>query len=183
MIVETILSTINLEGTDNFAPMGIQTSDDGKVIVRPFRGSRTWDNLASGDFAAANITDSALSFVLSVVDPARLRTAPALRAPCSVLEDFCERLELKMTERNLDGPRGLCVFSVIHRETGRPFSGFNRARCAIVEALVAATRISVNGPAPFEHKYAAAVDLVERTGGPDEEKALLLLGRWTGGIA
>jgi len=163
--------------------MGMETNDDGKVIIRPFSGSHTWENLASGDFAAANITDSVLSFVLSVVDPTRLITVPALRAPCSVLEDSCGRLELKMVERNLSGQRGLCVFEVLHREAGRPFSGFNRARCALVEALVAATRISVNGPAPFIERYETAADLVERTGGPEENEALRLLHQWTGGIA
>ncbi len=183
MIIETIFSTRSAGGENNFAPMGMERTDDTTVLVRPFDSSHTWENLKHNGFAVAGITDSILPFVYAVTKDRKLGSFPAFRVPCHVPSDPCSWLELEIRRISLEGERSACIFKIVHEENRRAFSGFNRARCAILEALVAATRIDIRGKDPFLSEYARAVELTRRTGGDEERLALRLIEEWTGGIA
>lgn len=162
--------------------MGIERLNEMTVLIRPFKTSRTWENLNMNGFAVASITDSVLPFVHAVLKDRNPDCFPAYMVPCVVVEDPCRWVEIEMTEISLEGDRGRCLFHIVHEESHRHFLGFNRARCALLEALTAATRIEINGKEPFLEEYARAVDLTERTGGEEEKLALCLIGEWTGGI-
>ncbi|HOI81477.1 MAG TPA: DUF447 family protein [Synergistales bacterium] len=183
MIIETIFSTRSADGENNFAPMGMERTDAATVLVRPFRSSLTWENLNRNGFAVAGITDSILPFVYAATKDRKLGSFPAFRVPCHVPADPCSWVELELKRISLEGERGECIFRIVHEEYRRPFSGFNRARYAILEALVAATRVDIRGREPFLAEYARAVELTRRTGGEEERLALLLIEKWTGGIA
>jgi hypothetical protein len=183
MIIETIFSTRCASGEGNFAPMGMQRMDATTVLVRPFIASRTWENLNRSGFAVAGITDSILPFVYAVTKARELDSFPASRVPCPVPTDLCGWFELELKRISLEGQRGECLFWIVHEEYGRPFTGFNRARCAILDSLVAATRIDVRGREPFLAEYARAFELTNRTGDEEERLALRLIAEWTGGIA
>jgi len=182
MIIEVILSTRNGNGEDNFAPMGMERIDETTVLIRPFRDSGTWANLNEKGFAVASITDSILPFVHAVARDNMPGHFPAYMVPCGVIDDPCGWLELELKRISIEGDRGHCLFEVAYEESRRPFTGFNRSRCAILEALVAATRIHVRGKEPFLAEYRRAVELTERTGGEEERLALRLVGELTGGI-
>ena len=65
MILETIVATVDREGRPNFAPMGIEL-DGGTVLLRPFRGSITRDNLEASGEGVVNFTDNVLVFALKI---------------------------------------------------------------------------------------------------------------------
>ena len=182
MIIEVLLSTKSPCGENNFAPMGMERIDETMVLVRPFRDSRTWANLNERGYAVASITDSILPLVHAVVKDRLPDHFPAYLVPCGVIEDPCGWAELELKRISLEGDRGHCLFEIAYEESRRPFGGFNRSRCAILEALVAATRIHVRGKETFLEEYRRAVELTERTGGEEERLALRLIGELTGGI-
>lgn len=76
----------------------------------------------------------------------------------------------------------MCRFSVVHEEGLAFFQGHNRARCALIEAAVAATRIHVLGTGPFRSELSRACALVEKTGGEEEREALQILKKWAEGF-
>jgi hypothetical protein len=182
MIIETILSTRDGQGKPNFAPMGIEYVPSGNVILRPFKTSRTWQNLLSTSFAVVNIVESALPFVLCALGNPELPSFPARRVSCPVLRSAAKWIELELVEREEDENRGKCLFKVLHEEGTACFQGHNRARCALIETAIAATRIQVFGMEPFKREFSRACDLVEKTGGEEEEEALLILKKWAEGF-
>ncbi|MFP4481945.1 MAG: DUF447 domain-containing protein [Thermovirgaceae bacterium] len=182
MIIETILSTRDEKGMPNFAPMGIEQTPSGCVTVRPFRTSRTWRNLCSDSFAVVNVVEPALPFVLSALGSLDLPTFPARKIPCMVLQAASRWMELELAGRKQDEHRGNCLFRVVHEEGLRFFQGHNRARCALVETAIAATRIHVFGKDPFWSEFSRACTLVEKTGGEEEKEALLILKNWAEGF-
>jgi hypothetical protein len=182
MIIETILSTRDEKGRPNFAPMGIEQTSDGEVTVRPFKTSRTWRNLLSDSFAVANVVESALPFVLSALGAPDLETFPARKIPCRVLQTASRWLELELLAREQDDHRGKYRFRIVHEEGLRFFGGYNRARCALVETAIAATRTHVSGMDSFWREFSRAAMLVEKTGGEEERKALLILEKWSEGF-
>lgn len=62
-IVETILVTRNVDGTPNPAPMGVARIGDKILEIKPFKSSRTFQNLTRNNEACINITQDPTLFL------------------------------------------------------------------------------------------------------------------------
>ena len=60
----------------------------------------------------------------------------------------------------------------------RDFFGFNRAKHAVLEAAILATRTHILRPEQIRQQLAALASPVEKTAGPDEEAAFSLLAEF-----
>jgi uncharacterized protein len=67
---------------------------------------------------------------------------------------------------------------VVDRGTIREFFGFNRAKHAVVEAAILATRTAFLPPEEIRGEFARLAVLVEKTGGPREHEAFEFLERF-----
>ena len=75
-------------------------------------------------------------------------------------------------------PRSRIETEVVHRGVRREFIGFNRARHAVLEAAIYATRLHLL-PRPFiESELARLQVIVDKTAGPDEIEAMALLAEY-----
>jgi len=63
----------------------------------------------------------------------------------------------------------------VHRETLRDFFGFNRAKHAVVEAAILATRTDFLPFDEIEVDYRKLAVIVQKTGGPQEKEAFAFL--------
>lgn len=61
-IVETILVTMNIDGSYNAAPMGVKYRE-GLIEASPYKTSHTFGNLHRGSQASLNITDDPVLFL------------------------------------------------------------------------------------------------------------------------
>ena len=61
LILETVVTTINPDGTVNCGAMGVEWGEE-RIVIKPFRGTRTLRNLRSTGEAVVNITDDILLF-------------------------------------------------------------------------------------------------------------------------
>ncbi len=64
---------------------------------------------------------------------------------------------------------------MVHTGRLRDFFGFNRAKHAVVEAAILATRTAFLALDEIEAEYRKLAILVEKTGGPQEHAAFALL--------
>ena len=64
---------------------------------------------------------------------------------------------------------------VVHHGTIREFLGFNRARHAVLEAAILATRVHLLPRAEVEAEFAKLQIIVTKTAGPRESDAMELL--------
>lgn len=176
MILETIVATRDAAGAPNFAPMGIRLAGES-VVLRPFRTARTCANLEAGGDAVVNFTDDALVFarcaLLSDLPPHHAAT----RVAADVLDDACHWKEVVVRARTVEGERATFEARVVAEGRGRDALLFNRARHAVVEATILATRLEFLERAQVVRDLDRLRPLVEKTGGPREREAFALVER------
>jgi hypothetical protein len=173
-IVETVTTTINPDGTVNCAAMGVEW--DGEIIViKPYRGTRTLRNLRATAAAVINLTDDILLFTQAALDDPHPPTRPAAAIDGAVLADACSWREVTVDAIDASGPRARVTTRVVGRGSGREFLGFNRARYAVLEASIIASRAR-RLPADEIHAELARLQvLVDKTAGPREREAMELV--------
>ena len=92
-----------------------------------------------------------------------------------VLADCCSWRELEVVAIDSTPPRSRIEASVVHRGMRREFIGFNRARHAVLEAAIYATRVHMLSRAFIDSELARLQVIVDKTAGPDEFEAMALL--------
>jgi hypothetical protein len=170
VIIETIFSTLDIAGQPNFAPMGILWGDD-EITVRPFRNTRTYANLIATRFGVANIIDDVLAFVRSALDNAVLPHFPAARVPGVVLQEACYWRELQVVAVAGGEERAEVRCQVVNTGWLRDFLGFNRAKSAVLEATILATRLHLHDHATVLEELERYEEVIRKTGDDAERLA------------
>jgi hypothetical protein len=175
MILEGLVTTLNPDGSPHLAPMGPRVEPDfARFVLRPFPTSTTYRNLCGHPEGVLHVTDDALLLAkaaLGAADPLpTLR--PAEKVDGFVLADCCRYYEFVVREMDGSGERVTVRAEVVHTGRHRDFFGFNRARHAIVEAAILATRLNLLPLAEVAAEFAKLRVVVGKTGGPAEHKAM-----------
>lgn len=177
MILETIVTTMDTEGSINFAPMGVEWGDE-TIILKPFLETTTFRNVRESGVAVVNLTDDAMLFAQGAISSPQFPSRPAAVVRGVVLEAACSWRELEVTALDATPPRSRIEARVVHRGTRREFIGFNRARNAILEAAILATRTHLIPAEQIREEYARLQVIVDKTAGPRERDAMDLLTKY-----
>ncbi|HEX5979853.1 MAG TPA: DUF447 domain-containing protein [Thermoleophilaceae bacterium] len=175
-IVETITTTINPDGTVNCAAMGVEWGDD-VIVIKPFLSTRTLRNLRATRAAVVNLTDDILLFTQAALSDPQPPTRRAAAIDGAVLADACSWREVTVAAIDDGGPRARVTTHVAARGTGREFLGFNRARHAVLEASIIASRARLLPAAEIGAELERLQVLVDKTAGPREHEAMELVRR------
>ena len=174
MIVESIVTTMGADGTVNCAPMGVEWGDD-VIVLKPFLDTATYRNVIATNAAVVNLTDDARVFARAAISNPDYPTRPAAAVRGVVLADGCSWRELTVRSIDSTPPRSRIEMTVVHRGMTREFIGFNRARHAVLEAAIYATRLHLLAREFVESEMARLQVIVDKTAGPDEREAMALL--------
>ena len=174
MITETIVTTLNEEGEANFAPMGV-TIGEGEILIRPYKESATYRNLLATRDAVVNLTDNALLFAQGAVSSPQFPAFPADLVHGLVLKDACSYYECSVREADTAHERANFYCRVLKKAVLRDFVGFNRAKNAIIEAAILATRVRFLGVEHILQEYRRFSEIVKKTGGEQETRAMQYL--------
>jgi hypothetical protein len=174
VIVETIITTLDEAGVLNIAPMGVEW-DEREIVVKPFLETTTFRNLAATRQAVVHLIDDVLLFARAAVATAEAPTEPARVVRGMVLRDTCSWRELQVRSIDATPPRSRIVADVVHRELRREFIGFNRARHAVLEAAILATRTHLLPTEEIQREIARLRVIVDKTAGPREQEAMSFL--------
>ena len=174
MIIETIVTTLSPAGEVNVAPMGVEWGEDA-LVLKPFLETVTYRNVAATGAAVVNLIDDVRVFARAAISSPVYPTFAAVTVRGVVLADCCSWREI--TLRALDGtpPRARIEMAVVHQGTRREFIGFNRARHAVLEAAIHATRVHLLPRAYLESELARLQVIVDKTAGAAEQEAMRLL--------
>jgi hypothetical protein len=184
MILEGIVTTISATGEINIAPMGPRVDADmRRFLLRPFNTSQTYHNLRSHGEGVLHVTDDVLllarAAVGKVVVLPPLMPAQAVRG--WVLRDACRAYEFRVINIDDREERVSIDVEVVHYGTLRDFFGFNRAKHAVVEAAILATRTDFLPMDEIEAEYRKLAVIVQKTGGAQEKEAFEFLREHVGG--
>jgi hypothetical protein len=171
MIVETVTTTINPDGTVNCAAMGVEWGEE-EIVIKPYRPTRTLRNLRASGAAVVNLTDDILLFTQAALEDPHPPTRPAAVIDGAVLADACSWREVTVAAIDATGPRARVTTRVVGHGTGREFIGFSRACHAVLEASILASRTRWLPAEEIRAELARLAVVVDKTAGPRERAAM-----------
>jgi hypothetical protein len=177
VIVETIVTTRDTQGAINFAPMGVEWGDE-TIVLKPFLETTTFRNLSATRAGVVNLTDDVMLFAQGAISSPQFPSSPAHVVSGVVLEAACSWRELEVLQIDATPPRSRIQTRVVHRGVRREFIGFNRARHAVLEAAILATRTHLIPPDQIREEFARLQVIVDKTAGPREQEAMELLTQY-----
>jgi hypothetical protein len=176
VIVETIVTTLDASGAVNIAPMGVEwDGGDAAPVLKPFLETTTYRNVVATGAAVVNLIDDVGLFARAAISNPEHPVVPAVVVKGVVLRDACSWRELTVRSVDSTPPRSRIESKVAHRGVRREFIGFNRARHAVLEAAIYATRVHLLARDFLESELARLQVIVDKTAGPVEHEAMALL--------
>jgi len=176
VIIETIVTTLDASGAVNIAPMGVEwDGGDSPPVLKPFLETTTYRNVVATGAAVVNLIDDVGLFARAAISNPDHPVAPAVAVKGVVLRDACSWRELTVRSVDSTPPRSRIETTVAHRGVRREFIGFNRARHAVLEAAIYATRVHLLARDFLEGELARLQVIVDKTAGPVEHEAMALL--------
>ncbi|HEX3654913.1 MAG TPA: DUF447 domain-containing protein [Pirellulales bacterium] len=178
MILEGLMTTVNADGSVNIAPMGpVVDAAMNAFCLRPFQTSTTFANLKRTGQGVFHITDDvemiARAAVGTVVPPPALEPARAVEG--WILSEACRWYALRVRRIDDRQQRTEIEAEAIDRGRLRDFFGFNRAKHAVLEAAILATRIHLLSLAEIQAEIDRLRVPVQKTGGDAEQRAFEFL--------
>lgn len=170
MIYETVITTVNADGSVHIAPFGIRERGD-LIIISPFRPSTSLDNLLRTKQAVVNLTDDVRIFAGALTGRRDWPVRRADNIDGFVLEAALAHRELMLVETKEDAVRPELSFKVVQEITHKPFRGFNRAQAAVLEASVLVSRLHMLPSEKVATEIAYLTIAVEKTAGEREMQA------------
>ena len=178
VIIETIVTTMAQDGVVNCAPIGVEWDPDvsaGTIVLKPFLDTATYRNVLATRAAVVNLIDDVRVFARAAIANPRYETVPADTVRGVVLADACSWREVEVRAIDSTPPRSRIETAVVHAGTRREFIGFNRARHAVLETAIYATRVHMLERSFLLSEVDRLQVIVDKTAGPREFEAMALL--------
>jgi hypothetical protein len=178
VILEGLVSTLTEDGEPILSPMGALVDQRmTELVLRPYRTTRTYLNLKHARQGVLHVTDDVEMLARAAIH--RLTPLPKL-IPAPVVEgvivaDACRWYEFQVNSLDDRGERTTIACRVVGMGRLRDFFGFNRAKHAVLEAAILATRSHLLPPDEISQEMRRLAVLVEKTAGAQERRAFTLL--------
>ena len=172
-ILEGLVTTTTPDGGIHLAPMGPRVSHDWKrLLLRPFAASTTCRNLKARGEGVLHVTDDVLLIAKSALGGVAIPPhRAAKRVSGFILDDACRFYEFVV--RSIDDSREPVQIEaeIVHCGALREFWGFNRAKHAVLEAAILATRLHITSMKFVMAEFDRFRLIVDKTGGAAEAEA------------
>jgi len=178
MILEGIVTTLNEDGTPNISPMGPDVElNFERFVLKPYQTSTTYKNLNRDGEGVLHVTDDVELLARAAINafdesPRRL---PAKAINGVILTDACRWYAFRVSSLDDRDERTRIACEVIDRGRLREFFGLNRAKHAVVEAAILATRLGFLPIDDIRAEFDKLYPLIHKTGGKQEHTAFNLL--------
>jgi hypothetical protein len=183
VILEGIVTTVDAAGAVNIAPMGPIVPDDfsenpGEFTLRPFCTSRTYANLKIQPVGVLHIVDDALLLAKATLGVAEPVLLPADKIHGLRLADCCRYFEFVVHRMDDSQDRSRIDVKVVAHARVRDFFGWNRAKHAVLEAAILASRVHLLPAQHLAEETARLRTVVQKTAGAAESEAFELLDQY-----
>jgi hypothetical protein len=198
LLIEGVMTTVSPDGVVNVAPMGpIVDAESQRFLFRPFKTSTTYRNLKASGAGVFHVIDDVLLIARAAIGrvEARFVAMPsgtesrgvemdrigertfrvdgfaAARVAGLVLCGASRWHELSVTTLDDSEERTSIEAVCVHVGRGRDLAGFNRAKNAVIEAAILATRLHLTGKPVVLAELARLQIPVDKTGSDAEHRA------------
>jgi hypothetical protein len=178
MILEGMVTTLDEAGALNVAPMGPVVDETmSTLLLRPFKTSQTYRNLKGRPQGVLHVVDDVLLLAKAAIG--RLtelsETFPTEKIEGRVLSQACRWYEFEVVACDDSEDRTRIEARVVHVGRLRDVFGFNRAKHAVLEAAILATRLHILPRDEVQAEFARLQIPIEKTAGAREREAFALL--------
>lgn len=178
MILEGIVTSENADGSVNISPMGpIVDETMSSLLLRPYQTSTTYGNLRRSGRGVFHVTDNVEMLARAAVG--ELQPPPEMMQPPGidgyVLADACRWYAFAVETLDDSRERTEIRCAVTGQGRLRDFFGFNRAKHAVVEAAILATRTQFLPTEQIRAELDRLAVPVEKTAGEQERRAFAFL--------
>ena len=178
MILEGLVTTRNEDRTVHISTMGPDVEADfHHLLLRPFQQSRTFVNLQRERQGVFHVTDDVELMARAAVG--RFDQMPAWTSVPLIdgvsLDHACRWYAFRVLSIDDKDQRANIMCQVVASKRQRDYFGLNRAKHAVVEAAILATRLSLIPADQVRAEMANLVALVQKTGGVSERRAFEFL--------
>src|SRR5262245_63393776 len=154
--------------------MGVEWGET-TIVLKPFVDTATYRNVVATRAAVVNLTDDVGVFARAAISNPEYPTTAASVVRGVVLADCCSWREVEVRTIDSTPPRSRIETTIVHRGFRREFIGFNRARHAVLEAAIYATRLHLLEAGFVQAEMARLEIIVDKKGGGQERDAIGLL--------
>jgi hypothetical protein len=151
-----------------------------ELVLRPYRTSETYEALKRTGQGVLHVTDDVELFAQAAVN--RIAPLPkviqAKQVTGFVLADACRWYEFRVSSIEDRSDRATVACRVVERGHLRDFFGFNRAKHAVLEAAILATRLHLLPPDEIRNEFRRLSVPVDKTAGAKERRAFQFLDQY-----
>jgi len=170
MIYEVIISTMNEDGSSHIAPMGVSQKADF-VVLKPFKPSKTLDNILTRKIATMNIVTDVRVFAGAVTGRSNFNLVALPDGKGFFLKDALSYMTLSLAEIHDDEIRSTLYMNKVNVIHLSSFKGFNRAQAAIIEASVLMSRLDLLSQDKIKQEIKYLEIAITKTAGKKEIQA------------
>ncbi len=178
MILEGIVTTVNRDRSVNVSPMGpVIDGDISRLVLRPYQTSTTYRNLKRDREGVFHVTDDVMLLAQAAVgtpDPVP-EFVPTPVGDGHILADACRWYFFRVISLDDRQERTEIECDVVAQGRQRDFFGFNRAKHAVLEAAILATRLEFIPADEIERDFERLAVIIEKTAGSQEQEAFAFL--------
>jgi len=179
LVLEAIITTELPDGAMHVAPMGPVVDESlQEWVLKPFQSSTTFQNMRRTNRCVVHVVDDAMLIANAVLGIANNYAASRIGDHGYVLSAACHWYALKVADWNTDQSRAIAQCTVIETGVLKPFFGWNRAKHAVVEMAILASRVHILDRATLNAEVERCRVLVEKTAGRHESNAFQLLEKF-----
>ncbi len=170
MILETIITTVDIVGKPHVTPFGVRCEDE-IIIISPYKPSTTLDNILATKCAVMNLSDDVRIFAGALTGRQPWALVPASQIQGYRLSNCLAHSELQLLEVRDDGLRPQLFMQKVFSENHQAFSGFNRAQAAVIELAVLVSRLDRLPKEKVMTELAYLQIAIDKTAGENEREA------------
>lgn len=178
MILEAIVTTLNADQSVNVSPMGpLVDASMKEFTLRPYETSMTCQNLQRTRQGVLHVTDDVellARAAINQLDPLPEMVA-ATAVEGSILVAACRWYAFEVVSLDDRNEPVTMQCQVVESGRQRDFFGFNRAKHAVLEAAILATRVHFLPAALIRSQLEQLAVIVGKTAGAQEQRAFDLL--------
>jgi hypothetical protein len=178
VILEAIVTTLNADQSVNVSPMGpLVDASMKEFTLRPYETSMTCQNLQRTRQGVLHVTDDVellARAAINQLDPLPEMVA-ATAVEGSILVAACRWYAFEVVSLDDRNEPVTMQCQVVESGRQRDFFGFNRAKHAVLEAAILATRVQFLPAALIRSQLEQLAVIVGKTAGAQEQRAFDLL--------
>ena len=168
---ETLVTTKNSDESIKVSPLGVYI-DDKILELKPFKPSKSLENILRNESGVINYVDDVRIFASCITSKKiQINFKKVSKIDCSRIEKAISHTEFIVKDIKDDNQRPTIICEPINEETHKMFYGFNRAKSAIIELCILASRLGIIEDSKIKREISYLKIAIEKTAGENELEA------------